>query len=385
MKKIYKLQLFSLLLIILCIYILAQISCIYIPAQHFTIDNELINGDEVKISSTIPKHLREQHFTIDNELVNGDEVKISFTIPRHLREQQIELYRSSSNLTKIPIDMYRYPITKFTISNGELNNSFIDRFVAHNTTYYYVAKITGDNKLLISSNIDSVTIPNIMLPTLTKPNFIIDKVHYYIELKDNEQPIKRYPIALGKNPISCKLHQDRASTPEGIYKIINLQQRATYHRAYDINYPNRIDRIRYDFAKSQNLISSRGGVIPSIGGEIQIHGMGIGNNWTWGCVALRNEDIDELFNHKEIRSGTTVIIVGEEIMKKDIISILKERAKNEIREIQRRLSDQSYNVGKVDGVMGPQTRYAIGKFQMVNKLPITCDLDRRTIDKLMDS
>lgn len=385
MKKIYKLKLFSLLLIISCIYISVQTSCIYIPAQNFTIDNELINGDEVKISSTIPKHLRGQHFKIDNELVNGDEVEITFTIPEHLREQQIELYRSSSNLTKIPIDMYRYPITKFTISNDELKNSFIDRFVAHNTTYYYVAKITGDNKLQIFSNIDSVTIPNIILPTLTKPNFMIDKIHYYIELKDNEQSKKRYPIALGKNPISRKLHQDRASTPEGIYKIINLQPRATYHKAYDINYPNRIDRIRYDFAKSQNLISSRGGVIPNIGGEIQIHGMGIGNNWTWGCVALRNEDIDELFNHKEIRSGTTVIIVGEEIMKKDTISILKKRSKNEIREIQRRLSDQSYDVGEVDGVMGPQTRYAIGKFQMVNKLPITCDLDRRTIDKLMDS
>lgn len=247
-----------------------------------------------------------------------------------------------------------------------------------------MAKIEVENELQVFSNVDSVTTLNVALVPLTKPYFIIDKVHYYIEIRDDEQPKKRYPIALGRNPKRRKLYQDRASTPEGIYRIINLQPRATYYRAYDINYPNSIDWMRYNFAKTENLILPREGVIPGIGGQIQIHGMGIGNNWTWGCVALRNEDIDELFSHTEIRSGTAVIILGQEITEEDVVSILTKRSENEIREIKRRLIEQSYNVGKVDGIMGPQTRYAIGRFQMANGLPVTCELDRRTIDRLMD-
>jgi len=57
---------------------------------------------------------------------------------------------------------------------------------------------------------------------------------------------------------------------------------------------------------------------------------------------------------------------------------------DEIREIQRRLIEQGYRVGRVDGILGPQTRYAIGRFQVANGLPVTNDLDRRTIDRLFE-
>jgi L,D-peptidoglycan transpeptidase YkuD (ErfK/YbiS/YcfS/YnhG family) len=30
-----------------------------------------------------------------------------------------------------------------------------------------------------------------------------------------------------------------------------------------------------------------------LGGDIYIHGNGAGSDWTWGCVALENEDIRE--------------------------------------------------------------------------------------------
>ena len=43
-----------------------------------------------------------------------------------------------------------------------------------------------------------------------------------------------------------------------------------------------------------------------LGGTIYIHGHGASSDWTWGCVALENEDIRELFN--SISVGTPVTI-----------------------------------------------------------------------------
>jgi lipoprotein-anchoring transpeptidase ErfK/SrfK len=44
-----------------------------------------------------------------------------------------------------------------------------------------------------------------------------------------------------------------------------------------------------------------------LGGEIYIHGHGAGSDWTWGCVALENEDVKELY--EAVSMGTTVTIL----------------------------------------------------------------------------
>ncbi len=78
-----------------------------------------------------------------------------------------------------------------------------------------------------------------------------------------------------------------------------------YYRALLLDYPNDADRER--FAAAQ-----RRGEIPRdarIGGLIEIHGEGgRGQNWTEGCVALSNRDIDDLFPRVSV--GTPVTIVG---------------------------------------------------------------------------
>src|SRR5260370_11094282 len=44
----------------------------------------------------------------------------------------------------------------------------------------------------------------------------------------------------------------------------------------------------------------------ALGGDIYIHGNGAGSDWTWGCAALVNEDIRDLFD--AVRVGTPVKI-----------------------------------------------------------------------------
>jgi len=75
------------------------------------------------------------------------------------------------------------------------------------------------------------------------------------------------------------------------------------------------------------------GLIPQdrgIGGEIQVHGKhprfgSIQRNWTWGCISLRNTDIDEIFALPVLKVGVPVIIFGLEFSLEDAMSLNEER------------------------------------------------------------
>ena len=98
---------------------------------------------------------------------------------------------------------------------------------------------------------------------------------------------------------------DRA-TPEGRYRIVEKKDpgQSIYHRALLLDYPNAADRQHFAAAKRRGEIPRGSG----IGGLIEIHGDGgRGQNWTDGCVALANGDMDDLFARVEL--GTRVTIV----------------------------------------------------------------------------
>jgi len=58
------------------------------------------------------------------------------------------------------------------------------------------------------------------------------------------------------------------------------------------------------------------------------------------------------------------------------------KSSREIKKVQESLRDKGYNPGEIDGVMGPQTRQAIGEYQKSEDLPVTQHLDERTAGKL---
>ncbi len=209
---------------------------------------------------------------------------------------------------------------------------------------------------------------------LEHPSLLVDKVNRTLDVLDGDSLVKRYPIDLGRDPVKRKLHQDNATTPEGIYRIVNLRPRSTFHKAFDLSYPNQVDRQRY------RLLCPRGR--PDIGGAIQIHGGGCGSDWTYGCMALRDEDIDELFEHPEIGVNTRVVIVGLELTRADIAATERHRTRAEVEGLQRLLARAGFRVRGERGTLGPSTRNALGRFQKARRLPVTCDLDTRTLAAL---
>jgi hypothetical protein len=116
-----------------------------------------------------------------------------------------------------------------------------------------------------------------------------------------------FDAEFGENWMGDKMSRGDDATPEGRYMITRkLANGSTkYYKALMINYPN-----EQDLAEFKSRI--RSGVIPSnakIGDLIEIHGEGgKGGNWTKGCIALKNSDIDTLY--RLVSSGTPVTIIG---------------------------------------------------------------------------
>jgi L,D-peptidoglycan transpeptidase YkuD (ErfK/YbiS/YcfS/YnhG family) len=131
----------------------------------------------------------------------------------------------------------------------------------------------------------------------------VSKIDRKLVLYKNGVPYRTYSIGLGKNGFHNKLHAGDLATPEGKYYITKKLPRSRYYKALLINYPNDEDRRQFARAKKNGLISSRVG----IGGLIEIHGGGT-EGMTYGCIAMENNHINELYSL--VDAGTPVTIVG---------------------------------------------------------------------------
>jgi len=137
--------------------------------------------------------------------------------------------------------------------------------------------------------------------------FIVDKIKHKGYLYYNGKLSKEYDVELGRNWIGDKHYAGDKATPEGMYRITKKKSNgdSKYHKALLINYPNEADYATFNNQKRQGLISKNS----HIGGLIEIHGNGgKGDDWTAGCVALTDQDIDELFSRVSV--GTPITIVG---------------------------------------------------------------------------
>ncbi|MFO7669685.1 MAG: L,D-transpeptidase [Bacteroidales bacterium] len=136
---------------------------------------------------------------------------------------------------------------------------------------------------------------------------VIDKVARQCVLYKDGKVQHRYVVELGMNWIGDKNQQGDKSTPEGLYKVIDKKSngQTRFYKALMLDYPNADDQNRF-------LQNKKNGVIKPdahIGNLIEIHGQGgKGMDWTDGCIALKDEDLDVVF--KLCRVGTWVTIVG---------------------------------------------------------------------------
>lgn len=131
-------------------------------------------------------------------------------------------------------------------------------------------------------------------------------------------------IAVGRAGVSRHRRVGDQRTPLGDFRIVKIKEDSMYHRFFIIDYPNE-ERARLALEEGdidQSTFKAirwavQAGRLPPqntpLGGNLGIHGLGRGDprfhqsfNWTQGCVALTNEQIDRLTPW--IQVGTRVVI-----------------------------------------------------------------------------
>ena len=152
---------------------------------------------------------------------------------------------------------------------------------------------------------------------MSDPKIIVWKSERRLDLYDGDEVVKSYRIGLGFAPEGDKEKEGDGRTPEGEYYICQKNPNSNYHLSIGMSYPNvkdatggirrgtitqdEHDRIAYAIeSKRQPLWNT------ALGGEIFIHGSGSQSDWTLGCIALDNEDIEELY--EVIPVGTVVVV-----------------------------------------------------------------------------
>lgn len=154
---------------------------------------------------------------------------------------------------------------------------------------------------------------------MKNPRIVIRKKQRLLKIYDGKRLIRKYKFALGFAPVGDKKAEGDGKTPEGEFYVCAKNPASKFYLSLALSYPNEkaakrglkekiITQTEHDAIikavaeKRMPLQNTR------LGGEIYIHGGGIEEDWTKGCVALRNEEMKEIFD--AIPIGTTVKITS---------------------------------------------------------------------------
>lgn len=141
---------------------------------------------------------------------------------------------------------------------------------------------------------------------LTSPRIVIAKSARTLTLLDGDRAIRRYRIGLGSNPLTDKEREGDGCTPEGNFYVCGRNSRSRFHLSLHISYPDPGDAARGVAAGLISLADAEAirtahahRCVPpqrtALGGELFIHGGGGHRDWTRGCVAVGDDEIEELF------------------------------------------------------------------------------------------
>jgi len=132
------------------------------------------------------------------------------------------------------------------------------------------------------------------LPEVTTiDRIVVEKSARRLSIFADGKKLKSYRVALGRNPIGAKEQEGDMKTPEGFYWIDWRNPESDYHLSLHVSYPSDEDNAR----------AAERGV--NVGFDIMIHGITNGSgwigafhrwhDWTAGCIAMTDEEIEELY------------------------------------------------------------------------------------------
>lgn len=133
---------------------------------------------------------------------------------------------------------------------------------------------------------------------------IVYKQRHQMVLMNKDKVVKNFWIALSNKPVGKKQYEGDKRTPEGTYTLDYIKEHSSFYRAFHISYPN-----KEDIANARKMGRRPGGMImvhgqPPTGGEYQETVQR--TDWTNGCIALLNPDIDIFMSLVDVGTPITI-------------------------------------------------------------------------------
>ena len=139
---------------------------------------------------------------------------------------------------------------------------------------------------------------------------VVDKSSYELHVYDAKGWYATYPVVFGNKNLDDKKVEGDRKTPEGTYHIAAKRYHDKWSRFMALDYPNKEDLAKFEERKRRGEVPRNA----SPGGGIGIHGtwphegfvVDRYNNWTNGCISLKNEDVQELYNYVPVGTSITI-------------------------------------------------------------------------------
>lgn len=193
--------------------------------------------------------------------------------------------------------IYRDTLLKYTITQGDL-----DKYVSYKNIKDTVGKNKELLEILNALHFQLASKFKTNNPVLTyeeavkRAEDVVNRRHMVnkvlvvkskrkMYLLKDDKTVKTFNIALGPNPVGQKEYEGDGRTPEGSYTLDWQRWETSTFHSFHVSYPNEADLAR---AKSKGLTA---------GSNIMVHGTSKGlkkkKDWTNGCIALTNQDMQE--------------------------------------------------------------------------------------------
>lgn len=154
---------------------------------------------------------------------------------------------------------------------------------------------------------------------------LVDTERKVLTVFDDDHKVRQFGrVAIGRSGTSTVRKRGDNTTPLGEFRIHRINNESRFHIFLGLDFPD-FEHTRRAYAKGNLTIdqfllvtdSLRRNQVPpqttAMGGHIGIHGLGNGNadvhavsDWTQGCIALTNEQIEEFAELVGI--GTRVVV-----------------------------------------------------------------------------
>jgi len=154
---------------------------------------------------------------------------------------------------------------------------------------------------------------------VNKKNILIKifKEKRILEIYEDNKLVGSFKIALGSEPIGDKYSEGDMKTPEGKYYICTRNDKSKYRLFLGLNYPNLedaqrglqnrlIEELVFNEIKKETRNEKRPNWSTPLGGAVGIHGGGTISDWTSGCIALSDEDIEIIWEYTEMNTPVEI-------------------------------------------------------------------------------